>query len=188
MPTTVPDYVIENNVTPVSADINRKSKDTSRGINERPLPLFLRGKVKNEHLADVAGILERRRLPFRCDAPAEDLGNCFPYALMQQLRRPKVRSTLSAELAIFSENCHALRIAVVEFVQNINPLSDYFKPIHQAILEYSFAIGGSWEDRLEEMSRDGIWFDDQLMQFTSWFLKMDIFCHTRSFTKSFNIT
>ena len=136
-------------------------------------------------LADVAGILKHRRLSFHCDAPTEDLGNCFPYAIMQQLRRPEVRSELSAELTIFSENCHALRIAVVEFVRNISPLSEYFKPIHQSILGYRFAIGGSWEDRLEEMSHDGIWFDDQFMQFTSWFLKMDIFCHTSSFTKKF---
>ena len=47
------------------------------------------------YLADVTAILEHRKLPFRCDTPTEALGNCFPYAIMQQLRRPEVRSTLS---------------------------------------------------------------------------------------------
>ena len=35
-----------------------------------------------------------------------------------------------------------------------------------------------WSSRLEELSQDRGWFDDQFMKFTAFFLKRDIICHT----------
>ena len=49
-------------------------------------------------LPAVTRLLRERNLPFNCDAPTEAKGNCFPYAVMQQLHRPAVRSTLSNEV------------------------------------------------------------------------------------------
>ena len=134
-------------------------------------------------LSDAVKLLEKRGLPFRCDSPTDDNGNCFPFAVMQQLRRPKIRSALSAEMTIFSEDCHKLRLAVVNFVKNISPLSEYYTPIYDSIIAYRLSHSGTWEARLSEMSCDRSWFDDQFIQFTSWFLKKDIFCHAPTFTK-----
>ena len=47
------------------------------------------------------------------------------------------------------------------------------------------AIGGTWEERLEYMSCNGNWFDDQFIQFTAWFLKRDIFCYCTDYIRKF---
>ena len=94
-------------------------------------------------------------LPFRCDDPTEDKRNCFPYSIMQQLRRSEVRPSISEEMVNLPQNCHALRLAVVDFVRNISPLSEFYGPMQEAIINYRQAIGGTWEERLENMSRDG---------------------------------
>ena len=55
-------------------------------------------------LPDVKSLLIANELPFVCDAPTEALGNCFLYALMQQLNRSNVHSSLSEEMKILSQN------------------------------------------------------------------------------------
>ena len=54
----------------------------------------------------------------RCDAPTEALGNCFPYAVMQQLHREEIRSTLTDEMKVLSLDCQSLREGIVQFVQD----------------------------------------------------------------------
>ena len=78
------------------------------------------------YLADVRALIASQGLPFQCDQPTEALGNCFPYAIVQQLHRPEVRATLSPDLTMISENYHHLRSAVPDFVTNISPASEYF--------------------------------------------------------------
>ena len=137
------------------------------------------------YLADVAKILKHRDLSFRSDAPSEARGNCFPYAIAQQLHRPEIRATLSQDMIVLSQNYHALRLSIVGFVRDISPLSEYYVPIHEAIREYCFVTGLDWVKRLEEISRDRSWFDDQFLQFTAWFLRRDIFCHSIKYTQNF---
>ena len=36
----------------------------------------------------------------------------------------------------------------------------------------------TWEERLKELTNNGIWFDDQFMRFTACFLKRDLICYT----------
>ena len=137
------------------------------------------------YLADVAKILECRGLRFRPDAPSEAMGNCFPYSVAQQLHRPEIRATLSQDMIVLSKNYHALRLSIVGFVRDISPLSEYYMPIHEAVREYCFVTQEDWAKRLEEISRDRSWFDDQFLQFTAWFLRRDIFCHSMKYTKKF---
>ena len=84
------------------------------------------GPSGQRFLADSREILERRNLPFRCDKPTEADGNCGPYAIMQQLHRPELQSTLSEEIKILSQNCHTLRTSIVDFIRNLRPTSEYF--------------------------------------------------------------
>ena len=88
------------------------------------------------YLAYVGKILKRRGLSFRPDAPTEAMGNCFPYSIAQQLLRLEIRATLSQDMIVLSQNYHALRLAIVAFVRDISPLSEYYVPIHEAIRDY----------------------------------------------------
>ena len=90
-------------------------------------------------LADFREILERRDLPFRCDKHTEALGNCGPYAIMQQLHRPELQSTLSEEIKILSQNCHTLRSSIVDFIRNMRPSSEYFGIVHEARFNHTLA-------------------------------------------------
>ena len=133
---------------------------------------------------DVLNMISQKNLPFRCDAPTEALGNCFPYAVMQQLHRPEVWTSLTEEVNMVSQNCHLLRQGIVEFVKNIFPTSQYFELIDESRTIYMMALGAyrdnapDWQGRLEEMSRDRQWFDDQFMKFCAYYLRHDIICYT----------
>ena len=78
-------------------------------------------------LPAVTRLLRQRNLPFNCDAPTEAKGNCFPYAVMQQLHRPAVRSTLSNEVKVLCEDYYNLRKAIVGFVKNKAPADEYYE-------------------------------------------------------------
>ena len=67
----------------------------------------------------------------------------------------------------------------------MDPTSEYFDRVNEAGVDYTIASGENWDTRLRAMCRDGKWFDDQFVQFTSWFLKRDILCHTSSFTRKY---
>ena len=100
---------------------------------------FLPSHVLNHHYSEsghltgknwivrVEGILTKRKLPFVVDAPSEALGNCLPYSVMQQLHRPNVWVTLQDDLKSSSQSCHDLRLALVNFVANITPSSEFFE-------------------------------------------------------------
>ena len=136
------------------------------------------------YLRDVQDLLKRRKLNLRCDAPTEALGNCFPYAVMQQLHREEIRSTLTDEMKVLSLDCQSLREGIVQFVRNITPESEYFALIdacRSAYAEIATFEGKNfpdWDSRLNYMETEGKWFDDQFMKFTSCFLQRDIICYT----------
>ena len=78
------------------------------------------------YLSDISKLLIKRKLAFVCDKPTEAYGNCFPFSIMQQLHRPEIRCTLSEEIRVLSENYYDLRQAVVQFITNMGPISDYY--------------------------------------------------------------
>ena len=142
-------------------------------------------------LPAVKQLLREKDLAFRCDEPTEALGNCFPYAIMQQLHRPEIQATLFHDMRMLSENYDNLRKSVVGFVKNINPTSEYFYLIDVSRTEYALTrdamntLEGAmnfpeWDKQLKNMSQNGKWFNDQFMQFTAWYLKRDIICYTNN--------
>merc|ERR1711994_310168 len=78
-------------------------------------------------LPSVTRLLRERNLAFNCDEPTEAKGNCFHYAVMQQLHRPAVRSTLSNEVKVLCEDYYNLRKAIVGFVRNTAPGDGYYE-------------------------------------------------------------
>ena len=57
------------------------------------------GSVRN-YLKRMQQLLDIRNQAnlFRLDAPTESLGNCYPYALMQNLHKPEIYANLTNEL------------------------------------------------------------------------------------------
>ena len=43
---------------------------------------------------EIMNTIHRLQLPFKLDQLTEGLGNCFPIAIIQQLRRPEISSEL----------------------------------------------------------------------------------------------
>ena len=78
-------------------------------------------------LSRVEKLLRDRKLndSYRLDTPTESKGNCYTYALMQNLHRREIYTTLSDEMKELCENYHDLRVAIVEFVENVTPYSEY---------------------------------------------------------------
>ena len=83
-------------------------------------------------LPAITLLLRERNLAFCCDTPTEAKGNCFPNAVMQQLHRPAVRSTLSNEVKVMCEDYYNLRKAIVGFVNNATLEDEYYELIAAA--------------------------------------------------------
>ena len=102
----------------------------------------------------VTNLLNVRNLSFSCDKPTEALGNCFCYAIAQQLHREEVRSSLSDEMKSLSSNVFQLRQCIINFVKNITPQSEYFQLIDEGRKAYAITASvvgpqSTWEERLE---------------------------------------
>ena len=113
---------------------------------------------------------------YRCDSPTESKGNCYPFALAQQLPQPYIYCTLTDYMKSLCENYHNLRVAIVEFVKNIDISSQYFTPIDEgrtqnALMQIENPSLPTWEEQLTNMSSDGKWFDDQFVKFSAFSLK-----------------
>ena len=118
-----------------------------------------------------------------CDAPTEACGNCWPYSIVQQAHRPEIWSTLPDDIKPYCNNSSLLRQAIVRFVKEISPESDYFDLIDDCRTQYTILSASDdtlddWDTRLDRLAEDGCWFDDQTMKFTACFLKTDIICYT----------
>ena len=136
-------------------------------------------------LSRVEKLLRDRKLndSYRLDTPTESKGNCYNYALMQNMHRREIYVTLSDEMKELCGNYHDLRVAIVEFVKNVTPNSEYFELIDESRTTYAHTqIDDSslptWEEVLTDMSQDGKWFTDQFVKFSACFLKRDIIIHT----------
>ena len=53
-------------------------------------PLCIEKQIADEIMATI----HRLQLPFKLDELTEGLGNCFPMAIIQQLRRPEILNQL----------------------------------------------------------------------------------------------
>ena len=137
------------------------------------------------YLESIQQLLHNRNQDtlYRLDAPTESKGNCYPYALMQGLHRPEIYTTLSDEMKELCENYHDLRVAIVEFVKYITPASEYFTIIDDSRANYAeLQINDpslpTWDEVIENMKTDGVWFEAQFVRFSACFIRRDVIIHT----------
>ena len=122
----------------------------------------------------------RCNLQLRLDNRTEGFGNCFPNAMVQQCRRPEIRTWLQKNKpwAIFTGQ-QSLRSKVKHFAT---------KSRHQAVAdlrtEYDQVVGPvdnkSWSDYWNEMAQDGTWVDHIFIQIIAWYMELDILILTTS--------
>ena len=56
-------------------------------------------------------------------------GNCWYRAIIEQMRRPKIRALLVDSSKVFEDHC-VLRLAVVNFVRVQEPISPFIQNYH----------------------------------------------------------
>ena len=117
--------------------------------------------------------IQKCQVPLKFDNRTEGSGNCFPNAIVQQLRRPAVKSWLQTRKpsAIFN-NQQTLRNRVSNFATKSQ------LPI---ILNYKSHFGNqNWIEYWNRMSREGTWVDSHFVQFTAFYIELDIYIITPS--------
>ena len=124
--------------------------------------------------------IERCNLRLKLDNPTESYGNCFPNSIVQQCRRPEIKTWLQKNKpwAIFNGQ-RPLRLKVTNFalksghakIGDLNRM--YEKEIQQV-------EGRSWTQYWNKMAEDGTWVDHMFVQMTSWYMELDILILTTS--------
>ena len=122
----------------------------------------------------LSSVIKRCNLQLKLDNPTEGFGNCFPNAIVQQCRRPEVKTWLQKNRpsAIFYGQQN-LRMQVTKFAM---------KSREQAVTilraNYEQEIGPvdkrSWQDYWNLMVKDGTWVDHIFIQMTAWYMDLDI--------------
>ena len=123
----------------------------------------------------LSATIQRCNLPLKFDNKTEGFGNCFPNAIVQQCRRPEVKTWLqkNKQWAIVS-NHFTLRRKVTNLARSNHKTIDNHKT------EYEEATRESWNDYWKQMEQEGTWVDAQFVRVTAWFMGLDILILTTS--------
>ena len=115
---------------------------------------------------------------FILDAPTDVTGNCLPYAVCQQLNRACIKEELSSYMKSICEDYTKIRLGMVDWAQQIEVGDEKF--IHVKNLEDDVDLCNSapdlagWANRLQQISKDGEYFDEDMLRLMSLFLDKDI--------------
>ena len=133
-------------------------------------------KMEKQLANEIMETVYRLQLPFKLGNITEGRGNCFPIAMIDQLKRPEILSQLPATTAniVKHKSGHSLlRWAVKQYME---------KSEHPTIIRYitqyreseAIATGKTWTQYWKEMIKDKIWVDSVFIQSIAWYLKLDI--------------
>jgi hypothetical protein len=130
--------------------------------------------------------INRLQLPFKLDQLTEGLGNCFPIAILQQLRRPEILSQLRPapkRLVKHQTGDSLLRQSVHQFImKSRSPRVVTFKSQYEET--DGPANGETWNQYWARMTTDRTWVDFWFVQATAWYLQLDIWIIATSCTES----
>ena len=120
--------------------------------------------------------VDRLSLPFKLDRLTEGLGNCFPIAIIQQLRRPEIFSQASKFIKMILKHqtgTSPLRHCVKQFItKSEHPNVARFKAYYDETT--GNIIGESWNEYWKRMTENKVWVDSWFIQATEWYLKLDL--------------
>ena len=128
----------------------------------------------------LSATIERCNLQLKLDNPTEGYGNCFPNSIVQQCRRPEIKTWLQKNKpwAVFNGQ-QLLRLKVTNFAlksrhATIADLKRTYEEEIQPVEEKS------WTQYWNEMAQDGTWVDHMFVQMIAWYMELDILILTTS--------
>ena len=128
----------------------------------------------------LSSVIKKCKLDLLLDNPTEGFGNCFPNALVQQCRRPEIKTWLQKNRpwAIFNGH-QSVRTKITNFA-----LKSKDQAITNLRAKYEQVIGPaenkSWNEYWNLMGKDGTWVDHIFIQMTAWYMTLDILILTTS--------
>ena len=130
--------------------------------------------------------VHRLQLPFKLDELTEGLGNCFPMAIIQQLRRPEILNQLrpaTRRLVRYETGHTQLRQNVYEFIMKSK--SPRVAALRLQYEETDGLINGeNWKQYWTRMITDKTWVEYWFVQATAWYLQLDIWIIATSNTET----
>ena len=158
---------------------HESKEDNSKHENgEKPIPLKDALSLPEwDYSSSVAMMLMRQMKKFglnlKLDQVTPGKGDCFFVAIIQQLRRPEIYSTLSGRLQQMADNWDhlALRKAVCSFAK-----TSFLVTARREFLIHSMYGVKSWDTYWgpNHMMKSTVWVDPASVQVTAWFLGMDL--------------
>ena len=122
----------------------------------------------------LSSTIRRCNVQLKLDNPTEGYGNCFPNAIVQQCRRPKIQAWLKENKPWAISTSHqVMRKKIKHFALNSQhkTLLEY-KANYQAILFQEDKT--TWTEYWAQMGRVGTWIDSVFVQVTAWYIGLDI--------------
>ena len=125
---------------------------------------------------EIMNTIHRLQLPFKLDQLTEGLGNCFPIAIIQQLRRPEILSQLrpaTRRIMKWKTGHSLLRQSIHQFIMKSKCLR--VKELKSQYEETDGLVNReSWDEYWTRMTTDKVWVDYWFVQGTAWYLQLDI--------------
>ena len=142
-------------------------------------------QIEKRIAQEIMDTIHRLELPFKLDQLTEGLGNCFPIAIIQQLRRPEISCQLrpaTRRLLKCETGHHLLRKSVHQFI--IKSKSPRINELKSQYEETDGLVGGeTWNEYWTRMTIDRTWVDYWFVQATAWYLQLDIWIVATSNTE-----
>ena len=131
-------------------------------------------------MESLTTVIRKCKLDLKLDNTTEGFGNCFPNAVVQQCRKPEIKTWIqnNRPWALFTGH-QMLRRKVTNFAlrpgnQAVNNLRKKYEQ------EIGPADNKSWEGYWSQMAKDGNWVDHIFIQMTAWYMTLDILLLTTS--------
>ena len=131
-------------------------------------------RIANEIMQTVNAL----GLPFKLDQLTEGRRNCFPIAILQQLKRPEIFSQLKLSDRMMLKARSAvklLRFNVKKLITIIKCEHPYVERLKNYYNETDGLVKGiSWGEYWRDMNQDMTWVDSWFIQATAWYLNLDL--------------
>ena len=122
----------------------------------------------------LCSAIKRCNLELRLDNSTEGYGNCFPNAIVQQCRRPAIKTWLQKNKpsALFnSQQSVRTKVATFALKSRHNKIVDLRRTYEQEIQQVE---NKSWTEYWNDMANEGTWVDHMFVQVTAWYMELDI--------------
>ena len=106
-------------------------------------------------------------------------GNCFFWAIEQQLLRPEIASSIPPRVLEAGTDHSQLRTGIVNFAERISALHPTFQIAIDLYVQRKGKPGEpaslAWKRCCQEMKRNGTWAEDVFIEAAAFYLEKDIF-------------